>query len=88
MAMAGAIGGAQWRSPPPALRYGVDVDSTPAPRSLGGRRQHHRLEREPEYLTRRLSLSDFGIGSCTQELHSGGELTTGLAHAEIHSEYG
>ena len=28
MAMAGAIGGARWRSPLPALSYGVDVDST------------------------------------------------------------
>jgi len=36
MAMAGAIGGARWRSPPPlALRYVVDVDSTPLARADG-----------------------------------------------------
>jgi hypothetical protein len=36
MAMAGAIGGAQWRSRlPAALRYGVNVDSTPLARAHG-----------------------------------------------------
>ena len=36
MAMAGRIGGAQWRSaPPPSLRYGVDVDSTRRRRAHG-----------------------------------------------------
>jgi hypothetical protein len=36
MAMAGAIGGARWRSsPPPAPSYGVDVNSTRLQRAHG-----------------------------------------------------
>jgi hypothetical protein len=50
MTMAGAIGGAQWRSPPPlGVRYGVDVDSTRLQRAHG------------IFLPLTRSLSDSGI---------------------------